>query len=151
MRIFYGIRDLINEKNGSTQDAVAVVITGMREQKRVISGFGHRLHKEDPRTKRLFGLAREYGIAGSYIRIARSVESKLKELTGKHLPVNVDGAIAAVLCELGFPASFGNLFFILSRIPGLSAHIHEEQTRYKPMRQIDPLAWEYDGPAERSL
>jgi hypothetical protein len=31
------------------------------------------------------------------------------------------------------------------------AHVHEEKTRMKPMRKIDPEDFEYDGPPERKL
>ena len=69
----------------------------------------------------------------------------MKELKGRDLPINVDGAIGAILCEMGFPPEIGNTFFIMSRIPGLIAHIHEEMTEQKPMRVIDPKDHEYVG------
>ena len=78
-------------------------------------------------------------LAGRYVRIARGVEDALAEQAGgKPLPINVDGAIAALLCDLGIPPEIGNAFFIISRVPGLVAHVHEEKTRMKPMRKIDP-------------
>jgi citrate synthase len=40
---------------------------------------------------------------------------------------------------------------MIARTPGLVAHVFEEQTRYKPMRTIDPKNHEYDGPPDRSL
>jgi citrate synthase len=79
------------------------------------------------------------------------VEKVLGEQMGKVLPINVDGAIAALLCDLGIPPEIGNAFFIISRVPGLVAHIHEEKTRMKPMRKIDPEDFEYDGPPERKM
>ena len=33
----------------------------------------------------------------------------------------------------------------------LVAHVHEEKTRMKPMRRIDPEGYCYDGPPERKL
>jgi citrate synthase len=63
----------------------------------------------------------------------------------------VDGAIGAVLCEIGIPSELANAFFIMARLPGLLAHITEEKTRYRPMRRIDFTQAEYDGPAEREL
>jgi citrate synthase len=98
---------------------------------------------------RLFTLAEEAGAAGEFIRIARECEEVLKGQTGKLLPINVDGAIAAVLCELGIPSDIGNAFFIIARVPGLVAHIHEEKTRMKPMRKIHPEDFEYDGPMRK--
>jgi citrate synthase len=65
--------------------------------------------------------------------------------------MNVDGGIAAVLCELDFPPELGNGFFAISRTVGLTAQVYEETTRERPMRKISPDAQEYDGPPEREL
>jgi len=45
----------------------------------------------------------------------------------------------------------GKGFFIISRVPGLVAHIFEELTREKPMRQLGNTNWEYDGPKPRDI
>jgi citrate synthase len=71
--------------------------------------------------------------------------------SGKPLPLNVDGAIAAVLADLGFAAELANGFFILARTAGWMAHVDEELAREKPMRRIDQQACAYDGPAPRGL
>ena len=78
-----------------------------------------------------------------------AIEKAIPGIVGRELPLNVNGAIGAVLCELDIPAELSNAFFILSRTAGIIAHVHEERTRQRPMRKIDPSAWEYDGPAER--
>ena len=74
-----------------------------------------------------------------------------KDRYGRSLPVNVDGAIAAVCADLGFAYELGNAVFLISRLPGLIAHAHEERTRQAPMRQIDPKDHDYDGSRERRL
>ena len=71
--------------------------------------------------------------------------------SGRPLPVNVDGAIAAISADLGFAYELGNAIFLISRLPGLIAHAHEERTRQSPMRQIDPKDHDYDGAGERRL
>jgi citrate synthase len=63
----------------------------------------------------------------------------------------VDGAIAAVSADLGFAYDLGNAIFLISRLPGLIAHAHEESVRQQPMRQIDPKDHQYDGAAARRL
>ena len=68
-----------------------------------------------------------------------------KEEIGRALPVNVDGAIAAISADLGFAYELGNAIFLISRLPGLIAHAHEERSRQTPMRQIDPKDHDYDG------
>ena len=54
------------------------------------------------------------------------------------MPVNIDGAIAAVCGDIGIPPEIANALFIISRVPGIAAHAQEERQREHPMRQIDP-------------
>ncbi|MDH4218882.1 MAG: citryl-CoA lyase [Candidatus Aminicenantes bacterium] len=151
MKLFLDIARRMEEEKKSETDAALDFLEEMKEKGKRASGFGHRIHTEDPRTKKLFDLAEELELAGRYIQIAFAVEKGLKDVLGKSLPINVDGAIAAVLCDLGIPPEIGNAFFIIARVPGLVAHIHEEITRMRPMRKIDPQDFEYDGPEEREL
>jgi len=80
-------------------------------------------------------------------------EAIVQELAagGKALPLNVDGAIAAVLADLGFHPDLANGFFILARTAGWMAQVLEERQREKPMRRIDQSAAAYDGPPAREL
>lgn len=124
------------------------------QSKQTPPGFGHRIHTRDPRATRLFQLAMELELEGEHVRMIRAMERVLvaRELvTGHHLPVNVDGAIAAISADLGFAYDLGNAIFLISRLPGLIAHAHEERTREAPMRQIDPKDHDYDGARERRL
>jgi len=146
MRLFYRIASLMSDAGQGMEEAADEVLEEMRQSKRRASGFGHRLHTQDPRTAKLFALAAELGLSGRHVDIARAVEQSLAERLGKPLPINVDGAIAALLCDLGFPPEIGNAFFIIARTAGLTAHIHEEKTRMRPMRKIHPTDFEYDGP-----
>ena len=151
MKLFLEIAERSENKKTSEDEVVREVLKEMKEKGKRASGFGHRIHSQDPRTQRLFSLAEELGLAGQFVRIARAVEKGLEELMGKNLPINVDGAIAALLCDLDIPPEIGNAFFIIARVPGLVAHVHEEMTRMKPMRKIDPQDYEYDGPGERKV
>ena len=88
------------------------------------------------------------------VRLIRVTERSLdayKDHFGRALPVNVDGAIAAICADLGFAYELGNAIFLISRLPGLIAHAHEERTRQSPMRQIDPKDHDYDGAGRRRL
>lgn len=149
MKLFRAIAARMEKEQKSEQETARIVLTEMREKGKRASGFGHRIHSRDPRTKKLFALAEELKIAGKHVRIARAVEKELENVLGKFLPINVDGAIAAVLCELGISHEIGNAFFIIARVPGLVSHIHEEWTRMRPMRKIHPQDIAYDGPDER--
>jgi citrate synthase len=131
-------------------DAIAAAeVTRIKAAGERISGFGHRVHTKDPRTARLFELAAEAGLSGgpeTHIGAARAVERAFAAI-GKPLPINVDGAIGAVLADLGLDPRVFNGVFMIARTPGLVAHVTEEQTREKPMRRIDPVNHAYDGPS----
>lgn len=117
-----------------------------------IPGFGHRFHTRDPRAARLFQMALELELEGDHVQMIRAVEVVLGSAAAEvPLPVNIDGAIAAVCGDLGIPPVAANALFIISRVPGIAAHAKEERERQRPMRQIDPKDHLYDGPSERRL
>jgi citrate synthase len=96
----------------------AEVARGMRR----VPGFGHPVHKPlDPRAERILELADERGISGPHVALAR----KFHEAVG--LTMNVSMPIAAVLLDLGYPASFAKAIPILARTVSLLAHLAEEQ------------------------
>src|SRR4051812_17203225 len=144
------IADRATRESISIEESSTRTLAAMRETGERMSGFGHRVHTKDPRTARLFELAREAGVDGPHMKAARAVEKSFADAK-KSLPINVDGAIGAILADLGMnPAAFNGIFMI-ARTPGLVAHVIEEQTREKPMRRIDPVNHGYDGPASRSI
>jgi citrate synthase len=108
-----------------------------------VPGFGHRVHRDiDPRVAVLFSLAEANGLAGEGIRYLRTLEQAIAERI-KPIPINIDGALAAILHDLGLPALVGKLLFIVGRVAGLSAEVLEEYSREKPMRIKIPVV--YDG------
>jgi citrate synthase len=125
-------------------DAVAMrMVDEARAAKTRLPGFGHRVHAAvDPRVAVLFGLAQDAGLAGDGIRLAVALEAAIRDRI-KPIPLNIDGALAAILVDLGFPSMVGKLMFIVGRVAGLSAEVLEEYTREKPMRIKIPVA--YDG------
>lgn len=137
-------------QGASLEQAVEDLLAEYRSEGRRVPGLGHRIHSDDPRTRRLFQLAQESGVAGQGIAAMRGLAAGLAR-RGKSLPINVDGAIAAVLVDLEFPPAMANAFFIMARLPGLVAHVHEERTRERPMRRVNPEEHVYDGPAARDL
>ncbi len=142
----------IDAKDRSEADALLVLareeVARIKSSGERISGFGHRIHTKDPRTSRLLELAAaaQVGLGErSHVAAARAVEKAFAEI-GKPLPINVDGALGAILADLGLDPRVFNGIFMIARTPGLVAHVVEEQTREKPMRRIDPVNHAYDGP-----
>jgi citrate synthase len=138
----------------SLQEAAEAIVGECVKQQQVPPGFGHRFHSRDPRAARLFQMALELELEGEHVRLIRVAERALdqsQDVFGRPLPVNVDGAIAAICADLGFAYELGNAVFLISRLPGLIAHAHEERSRQTSMRQIDPKDHDYDGARERRL
>ena len=139
----------------SLQDAANALVSECAQAHETPPGFGHRFHTRDPRAARLFQMALELELEGEHVRLLRAIERALDarkdDFNGRVLPVNVDGAIAAICADLGFAYDLGNAIFLISRLPGLIAHAHEEQTQQTRMRQLDPKDHDYAGARERRL
>lgn len=112
-----------------------------------VAGFGHPIHDDDPRVRRLFDLATEAGKCGKYVEFAQAMSTSLSSIYGEKFKVNLDGAVAAVLLELGVPEVYGNVWTIAARLPGLGLHAIEEAETQKRMRTILPDTSVYAGPA----
>ncbi len=131
-------------------DIADKLVNRYRDAKKRMPGLGHRIHTDDPRTMKLFDLAKGLGLAGNGVVLISAIKTSFQN-QGKSLPINVDGAIAALLIDLEVPPALANAFFIISRVPGLVAHYHEEIERERPMRRIHPTQHEYDGPGDRNI
>jgi citrate synthase len=91
-------------------------------------GFGHPVHRPlDPRAERILELADGRGVSGPHVLLARAFRDAVAAAWGRPLPMNVSMPIAAVLLDLGFPASAAKAIPLLARTAGLLAHLAEEQ------------------------
>lgn len=132
----------------SVDAAANVIVADVHAAGKRFAGFGHRVHTTDPRTGILFDMARKGGIAGDGVAFIEAMERAIASAVTP-LPINIDGALAAVLHDMGFTPVFGRLVFIIGRVAGLTAEVAEELSREKPMRIRIPV--EYDGVAPRAL
>jgi citrate synthase len=92
-------------------------------------------------------------IAGRYAQIGVAIEQLLQQRKGVPIPMNIDGATAAIFLDLGFAPPLGRGLFILSRSVGILAHAWEqtqEGRRIKGPMSPD-IPYRYTGPALRSL
>ena len=111
-----GVARLLSESVSSNKDAKAIVA----ETKR-IPGLGHPIHKPvDPRSVRLFELARETGFYGKYCKLMEAIAKE------KNITLNATGAIGALACELGLDWKVVKGLGVMARAIGLVGHILEE-------------------------
>jgi citrate synthase len=120
-------------------------VRGLLEQKKKISGFGHRVyHTEDPRATHLRkmseDLCKSRGQA-KWFEMSRKIEQFIK--SEKKLNANVDFYSASTYHVLGIDVDLFTPIFAVSRISGWSAHVIEQ---LDDNRLIRPRA-DYIGPA----
>ena len=93
-----------------------------------VPGFGHPVHRPlDPRAERILELADERGVSGQHVLMARELREAVARVWARPLTMNVSLPIAAVLLDLGFPASTVKAIPLLARTASLLAHLAEER------------------------
>ena len=154
------IGDIHRRESGGTglDEAVNAGLEAFRAAHgRFIPGFGHRFHPVDPRAARLAELIREAArdgvVRGHFLSIGEAVQQRLSKGRATALPMNVDGATAIVLLELGFPAEMGRGIFILSRSVGICAHAFEQSQRGERIKGPTPpqFGFRYRGVPPRDV
>jgi len=105
----------------------ARIVTAQAATGRHLPGIGHPLHRPlDPRAERLRALARQVGRDGPALQLIWAISAEAARRSGKVLPVNVTGAIGALVCELGIDSRIARGIAVISRTVGLIGHLSEE-------------------------
>ncbi|HET7671499.1 MAG TPA: citryl-CoA lyase [Burkholderiales bacterium] len=111
-----GVARILGDAVANGKDAKTV----LAENKRM-PGLGHPIHKPiDPRTVRLFEIARETGHYGKYCKLMEEI-ARTKGIT-----LNATGAIGAIACELGLEWKIVKGLGVMARAVGLVGHLLEE-------------------------
>ena len=111
-----GVAKLLSEAVAAGKDAQTI----LAENKR-IPGLGHPIHKPiDPRTVRLFEIARATGFYGKYCELMEQIAKTMG------ITLNATGAIGALACELGLDWKVVKGLGVMARAVGLVGHILEE-------------------------
>lgn len=115
---------------GKSEEALRNIVQDFRKGRIPVPGFGHPQHSGgDPRAARLIELANAHGVAGIHTKLLLQLEAMIAEVVGRSLPINVNGAIAAVMLDAGFPKDALKGISLLARTAGLIAHLTEERRR----------------------
>lgn len=138
------------ERNLSLADATTAVIREYRQNKKRIQGLGHRVHSLDPRRNVLWQRAKEFGLAGKCVQVSEIVSDIFAHISGKRLPINVDGVIGAIIADMDLDIGLAKIVFIFGRVAGLSAHYFEEISTQPPMRRINFSEAVYAGMSDRN-
>lgn len=151
----------IAQKAGPERDIKRVVVDALSDFRarhgRFIPGFGHRFHEVDPRAGRIGVLMREairdHVLAGRFAEIGDAVLAEISRGRTAPIAINIDGATAVLLLELGFPSELGRGVFVLSRTVGICAHAFEQMQRGERIKGPMPAetGFHYSGPKPREL
>ncbi len=118
-----------------------------------VPGIGHRvksLRNPDKRVKELVGYVKSLNIKTPYLDFALQVE-QVTAAKKDNLILNVDGTMAAVLVDIGFPVDSLNGFFILARTIGLIGHwVDQKRQDSRLIRLFDYLV-NYAAPKRREV
>ncbi len=140
------------EHRSASVAARAVVASRLRT-KGYVPGFGHPLHHvREPRAETLRRLVQERGGWGPVGNLLDAIGVALATAKKHPLPMNLAGAMAACMVDLGWhPLEIGALGAI-GYAPALLAHVVEEIRQGVPLRIIpDGLGARYSGRARRPL
>jgi citrate synthase len=128
------------------QRAAKEIVADSRAQRSPLEGFGHPQHGADPRTPILMDLAKEEGVFSHHSSLLAHLEHELAQAVGRTIPANIDGAIAALILDLGFTWETTRIFFVAPRSVGLAAHYLEETAQGNTWRHVPADQVNYTGP-----
>ena len=127
-----GMRQINNDHGGAIDDAMKLfytikksrlliknIVAKYLKEKKKIPGFGHRIYSKDPRAEVILQTLARHKFNSSISKIAREIEKALCDKSGKIIPLNIDGAIAVVLCTFGWQPRLGKAVFVIARTAGL--------------------------------
>jgi citrate synthase len=114
------------DEDGDREHARALVAAARAEGRRM-PGIGHPTHVDgDPRVPALYAAARAAGLTGLAQARLEHVRAAAEAAAGRRLPVNVDGAAAVLLTELGYPWQTARGVAVVARAAGLVGHLFDE-------------------------
>ncbi len=152
-KIILATCELMETAGLSKEEAARRMVRQYLDAGRRVPGLGHPTHKnEDMRATALRRVTQAQGLWGDKCQVHEAIHAAFVEITGKHLPINIDGMMAAVMTQLGFdPLEMAGIG-ALSVLPGVIAHVVEEIREGVPLRVIpDALGSCYVGEPERHL
>lgn len=123
----------------------------LKEDRVRVPGFGHKVLAIDKRSQKLFEVAKETGFYKQHSAFAEAFETALGAVSSKKLPINIDGAMAAIIADMGYDARLAKGFFMVGRLPGLVAHAYEQMISDEGIKRIDEADIEYIGESGKKL
>ena len=148
------IHDLVEgTPAGQRDERIRALVAEAVQRILIIPGLGHPIHKDDePRAVAIHEGLAKLDAEGEHTRTMKKLREAFTELSGKYLPINVDGAFAPALLDIGFKPLHMAGMGLMSFLPGIIAHSVEEITDGVPLRYIPKeLGVQYIGEPPRHI
>lgn len=119
------------DADGTDIETAAIAsLNDLKAQRKKVPGLGHPQHSGgDPRADKLLAICDEQGLSGRYVETLRLLAKHAPGIINRPLPINVSGAIPAVILDAGWPLEAIKAVPLLARTAGLAAHLYEESLR----------------------
>ena len=115
---------------GGDEAAAIAGLERLKAAKAKVPGLGHPQHSAgDPRADKLLEIADGLGLSGAHVAALRHLGRHAPTIMERPLPINVSGAIPAVILDAGWPLAALKAVPLLARAGGLAAHLYEESRR----------------------
>ncbi len=102
---------------------------------KILHGYGHRFHTKDPRAVALMKLCAKHNAIGKYVQIAKNIEKLMIEK--QNIYMNIEGAGAAILLDLGIQPEIASLIILLGRTPMYAAiYLERLHSGSKPFQEL---------------
>ena len=124
---------------------IVELVKELKEKKVRLAGYGHAVLVKDNRSTEILKMAKKLGFYKNYCELAVQVEKELNKISSKAVPLNIDGAMGAILADMGFDPKMMKGIFITARVPGLVAHIYEEIKNDAGLRRLSEDEIEFIG------
>jgi len=125
----------------------------MKKEVGPVPGIGHRvksLRNPDKRVQSLIACVREQEMSTPCLDFALEVEKKTT-IKKDNLILNVDGAMGAILTDMGFPPEALNGFFVLARTIGFTGHWLDQKRQGSRMIRIFKWLIRYATPSRKPV
>lgn len=132
---------------------VEAFLTYMKSHVGPVPGIGHRVKSvknPDKRVRELVDHVKSLGMPTPCLDFALSVE-KVTTQKKDNLILNVDGTMAVILVDIGFPVESLNGFFILSRTIGLIGHWTDQKKQNSRLIRLYNYLVNYATPKRRKV
>ena len=142
-----------SEEEGLSIDELAKqIVSDYRSKGKRVPGLGHPLHREmDPRAKGLHRYAEEIGAIGWGTSLYDAIHKEFMQQTGKHIAVNVDAYVGALLWDVGFPSPSLAPLLMMTMFPGVIFQCIEQMSEKGGLAGIPRLLWEFTGTPPREV